>query len=206
MNQITAIIDNTVLANFMDSGQIGILNSSNLIFKTLFVPEAVHYEFLNVKGKLLHARTRFSDGIKIDKGYYRHCNTYDPIILGSFSRKDGVDPGEAEAISQAAKRGISIIITDDRKCRDYIEKKFAHIKTYSTLTIIALLDLSGWLPDRNKNFQQLYMSCSFTAAQLRVAYIQASQHIGITLKGKALSKKSSLKSIIGKRKPSKAIR
>lgn len=191
-----AIIDNTVLVNLIDSGLDDILIKSYTIFSNLFIPETILQEFLNVPEPFLASRQRFADRILFDRGFFRRCNTFDVIVLGELQTERGVDQGEAEAIAQAVRRGISLFLTDDARCRKYVETKRPYLLCRDTPFLIALLDLNQFLLQPNDSWKRLYQRHKFKSSDLRISYQNACNFIGMTPSRKFLSHKSNLKRIL----------
>lgn len=196
MNRI-AIIDNSVLAAFIDAGLIDLLENTRIIFRFFLVPEKVRSEFLDVEPKFLLNRQRFNDLIGADGGFYRLCTTVDKIILGVAESFENIDAGEAEAIAQAQKRKVFLFFTDDQKCRDVIGKNFIWLRTMSTHSLIAALDIAGFLSDAPKVWQTIHSKLGFTHKQLKQAVENAFFLLEITPDKKIISEKSSWKRIFG---------
>ncbi len=194
MNRI-AVIDNSVLVSFIDSGQIDLLHQTQSIFQYLLVPEKVRSEFLNVTSEYLPLRERFADAFNIPNSFYRLCSTYDPILLGIAQTL--VDPGEAEAIAQARKRNVYLFFTDDQDCREVIEKEFSWLRTMGTSSLVAMLDLAGVLSNAPKVWRNLHKVSGFKHPQLKVAVTNAFFLLGIRPDKKLFSEKSSWKRIFG---------
>lgn len=184
-----AIEDNTVLANFLDVGNKDLLDKSRNIFSTFFIPIEILSEFLRVPPPHSGVRERFADGIIFDAGFYRRCNTFDPIILGLLKTEKGIDPGEAEAIAQASARNINIILTDDKKCKKLIKEKYSHIRCFGTPFLIALLDLNKYLNDTEVVWKKFQMRSKFKRKDIREGYREAYVFIGMTPPKKVINRK-----------------
>lgn len=180
MNKV-AILDNSVLANFIDSGQLSILEKARQAFKYFLIPQEICREFLSVSPAYLIARERFAQKLRIDQGFYRLCTTVDPIVMGLLQTQKGVDAGEAEAIAQAVKRNVMTFFTDDRRCEDYIRRHYSHIRCYNSLIIVAILDLLELLPDVKTCWKNLHKFRGFQQADVRAAYERAARDWDIKL-------------------------
>lgn len=191
-----AIVDNTVLANLTDAGLYDFLNKTRTLFEHLYIPEKILEEFLDVPQPYLAIRQRFADGILFDRGFFRRCNTFDPIVLGILKTEQDVDAGEAEAIAQAVKRNITLLLTDDVECRIYVQQNRPYITCHNTAFLVALLDVNKFIPEPEQAWKKLYNRHKFKASDLRDAYFEAYRFLGITPDGKILSEKSSLKRIL----------
>lgn len=191
-----AILDNTVLANLIDAGLGDLLDKSHILFENFYVPEKIMEEFLGVVEPYLSVRQRFADGISFDRGFFRRCNTFDPIVLGVLQTESGVDPGEAEAIAQAVRRNITLLLTDDIDCQTYVRQHRPYIQCRSTTFLVALLDVNEFLPQPNQTWKKLYDHHKFKSSHLREAYNAAFKFIGTAPNRKFLSQKCSLKRIL----------
>lgn len=192
-----AIVDNTVLANLIDAGLSDLLDKSRIVFANFYIPDTVLEEFLHVPEPYFAVRQRFADRIIYDRGFFRRCNTFDSIVLGILQTEPGVDLGEAEAIAQAVRRNITLMLTDDADCQKYIKQKHPYLQCHSTVFLVALLDLNGFLPQPDHNWKRLYRHHKFNSSRLREAYTNAFSFIGVTPDQKILSRKSSMKRILG---------
>ncbi len=191
-----AILDNTVLANLIDAGLSDLLDKSRVLFENFCIPEKIMEEFLDVDEPYLAVRQRFADRILFDRGFFRRCNTFDPIVLGVLQTEAGVDLGEAEAIAQAVRRNITLLITDDVNCRNYIRQHHPYIQCYPTPFLVALLDVNEFLPQPIQVWKKLYDHHKFKSAHLREAYTSAFRYIGTSPNRKSLNQKCSLKQIL----------
>lgn len=191
-----AILDNTVLANFIDSGLIAIFEKLRSIFNHFLIPVEVQNEFLKVPSRYLAERQRFADNIAVDIGFYRLCNSFDPIVQGDLIARVGVDPGEAEAIAQAVRRNVWIFLTDDRRCSKFIASQYPFIRCYNSLFLIALLDTAGYIDEVNQVWKDLNQRINLKSGDLREAYKAAHAFLSLAYDPKAISRKSRLKEIL----------
>jgi predicted nucleic acid-binding protein len=134
-----AVIDNNVLANFLDAGEGALLEQARVVFSQIYIPQQVLTDFLNVSEPYLHQRQRFANNIGTDVDFFRHCYSFDPIVLGLLQSEKGIHSGEAEAIAQAVRRDIPIILTDDVGCKKYVAQNKHSLRCFGTLFIAAIL-------------------------------------------------------------------
>jgi predicted nucleic acid-binding protein len=191
-----AIVDNTVLSNLVDVGLSESLDKIRAMFERLYIPEKILEEFLNVPEPYLSVRQRFADSILYDRGFFRRCNTFDPIILGVLQTQPGIDAGESEAIAQAVKHGVLILLTDDTRCKNYVKKNYSYIICYNTPFLIALLDLNRFIVYPELVWKSLYARHRFKSSDLRNAYLDACNLIGFSPDRKFLNAKCSMKRIL----------
>ncbi|MCU0346146.1 MAG: hypothetical protein MUC59_04345 [Saprospiraceae bacterium] len=195
-----AVIDNTVLANFLDAGQEELLQKAQIVFNHFLIPTKVKDEFLSVEPTFLSKRQVFARNITSDAtGFYRLCTTFDPIILGIAESlvSSGVDSGEAEAIAQAHKQGAKYFFTDDQDCATVVKKEFGWLIPMKTFSLIAILDIHGLLPNAPEVWRFFYQKAGFNHAQLKEAVIDAYSILGVRPDKNTLSVKTSWKRIFG---------
>lgn len=183
-----AIIDNNVLVNLFSTDLLHILASC---FSRIYIPTEIKNEFEKVPEI---NRQNFIHRINSDYGFYRLCDTFDPIILNFVVNK--IHKGESEAIAQSYKRRIPIFLTDDSDCIDFIKKNVLNIKCYTTLTVLALADITGFISNQKEVVNKLYKIHKFKSCDLRDSYNFAYTELGVYLNKKLISKKTSLKYIL----------
>jgi predicted nucleic acid-binding protein len=199
-----AILDNSVLANFIDSGHIDLLLQTQTIFQYFLIPEKIRSEFINVTSEYRPEREHFADTFNYPNSFYRLCTTFDSIILGIAQSL--VDPGEAEAIAQARKQNVYLFFTDDQNCREVIEEEFSWLRTMDTLSLIAMLDIAEVLPNAPDVWRSIYKMSGFDHNQLKQAVNNAFFLIGIRPDKKMVSEKASWKRIFGEPPKKKTVR
>ena len=205
-----AIIDNTAL-NYLvrlnehlasNSHQVhtDIIHSLSLLLRTIHVPTAVKNEFAYA-GALSSDAQRVLDAIEQGKMHFRLCTSYDAIRLAFMSDqwRVGIHAGEAEALSQSQKIGVRYFITDDADCIKAAAWLEPNVRCYSSLVILAALDLHGYLLSREQTLHLFFIHVKpvarrqSVAALLRNAYQEAAKIYGIALSRKELSKLSRTK-------------
>ncbi|MBK9014660.1 MAG: hypothetical protein IPM82_11585 [Saprospiraceae bacterium] len=193
-----AILDNSVLATFMDSGQMDLLDKSRIVFRFFLIPEKVKAEFLNVPPQFLATRQRFADSISIDYGFYRLCTTFDEIVLGILQTTKGIHEGEAQAIAQAQSVMSFYFLLTMKIAKTPLMKDSPHLRTMGTPTLVALLDVAGFLPNAVAVWQTIHQNHGFTYPQLKDAVKNAFLLLGIGHEKKLWQEKTSWKRIFGK--------
>jgi len=183
---MNVLVDNTVLANFVDihfNGKSVIdLIRVTLEFNRMIVPESVKNEFANCpEDKITLSRERLLSNLEsTGPNYYELCTSFDPVILGILSTEKNIHLGEAELIAQAIYRKISVVFTDDKACIKYIKNNYDHLRYYDSCVLIAMLDLYGGIKDTDYNYfiQLCLKKFNFDRLRLKEGYDRAYQIIG----------------------------
>ncbi len=193
MTRPCAIVDTSFLIYSSQIKTAHLLRGLSLIFEYLLIPQEVIREFTPTKN-LPENQVRYKILSRLDpnQGFYRICPAIDYLVFDLLKTVPHVDPGEAEAIAQARKRQVMCIFTDDKKILKHLPEQFNDLRFYSTLTVVALLDLQQQLSDYHKCVEEVYMLRKFTSKEFRKAYLQAASHLGIGLTKKRISEKTSL--------------
>lgn len=201
-----AIFDTTV---FNIAAQIGCCDIISLaaayLFQEILVPQEVKNELAQYP--IIHEPTA---GIRIQsyiqkiekpsKEGLKLCQTLEPVVFALLESK--VDRGEAEAIAQAEKVITKFFFTDDAVCKKELKADYEHIGFYSTLHLISLLDVGGWLPDYTTTIQQYFSYRKLPEnpknkkkelQHFREEYERAIRHFGIAQTKKELDGKTSPK-------------
>jgi len=193
-----AIIDNNVLANFFDIERVDLLNLCRNIFDYILIPERVKIESENYcNGELPEVRKRFLSNIDTMHGFFRLCTTYDPLILTFIKTEKNIHLGEAEAIAQALKRSVSIFITEDKACINYLTHNYNFIRIFDTLFVVAVLNLQQYVSDEDydKVLIELKKKHGYNSKMLRTAYLNAYRFLDLALNKKNFSRKISFSKI-----------
>ena len=95
-------------------------------------------------------------------------------------------------MSQKRSVEAHYILSDDLKFQSAIKSIDSTIKVFTTLHIIAMLDIREFVTDSESIVKTLHSVHPFKSSQLRTAYIESAKELGITLSKKVLSKKCSL--------------
>lgn len=196
--KISAIIDNTVLANFIRIEKLDFLNLLKNLFSEILIPETIKNEFA-YKSELTDTvkRIRFVENLSVDYGFYKLCNSFDRVVFEFMKSEEYIDEGEAEAVAQAERRQVYIFLTDDTKCIEILEKLKPHIRILDSLTLICTLDIRGYLPlDFSSCLAELYTHYKFDSEKIRQSYQKASRFLGLTIDKKKMNKKISMKNIL----------
>jgi predicted nucleic acid-binding protein len=201
------IFDNTVFNFFVRIESANLFHiTKSIITDSVLVPSKVLEELEslgsldeNYMQKILY----WTDQIK-QNYFYQFCSSYDSIVLDFLSGK--IDKGEADAIAQSLKTGVSIFITDDKNCLEFIEDNYSHIKSYSTFFLISLADVHGLLPDYEKTVAEYHKIIGFNSfrkitkklhlQKIRYEYIEAMKYLGINKDKKLISQKTSFLTIL----------
>lgn len=206
------MIDNNVLANFLDAGQAELLQKAQVVFGHFLIPLKVKEEFLNVDNAYLPQRLNFLQNVTSEtEGFYRLCTTYDLITLGIAQSlvSSGLDSGEAEAIAQARKRNVKFFLTDDKDCTEIIKREFGWLLPMRTFALIAMLEIHGLIPNAVETWRFFHSKVGFTHEQLKQAVRDAFSILGVRPDKTIFSELTSWKRIFGhppKRKTSSKVK
>ena len=176
----TAVVDNDALINFTHLKQFNIFNSLRLLFSQIHIPMEVlkEYEVMKLKEP---DRIWFLEKLRPDQGFYSLCTKYDSISLVILKTIKDIDAGEAEAVAQHQKLGAHYIISDDRLFKIALSKKFPRIKVFSSLHIIAMLDLNKFINNRYELLQRLHLMSPINRETLINVYQESATELGITI-------------------------
>lgn len=192
-----AIVDNSFLAYSSKFKQANLFKGLRLFFDYILFPAEVLAEF-QPKNDLPEnqIRNQIIGQIQISQGFYRRCIRTDPVTYTLLKTIDKVDPGEAETIAQSLTMSIPYILMDDKKALKHLPDFLNSIRVYNTLTVISLMDISQYIQDYDGCIRGIHSIRKFKSRDLRKSYLQAQEHIGITLSKKHISYKTSLKRIL----------
>ncbi len=204
----SAIFDNTVF-NFMAR-----MNSINLylLTKSLFqervlVPSEIltEMELLSYRSHYKARITQWADNIR-SKRFYEMCNSYDPVVL-EFARSI-IDKGEADAVAQSKKTGVSVFISDDFECLPFINQNHGYLRCYSTYFLLSLADVQDLLPNYEIVLSEYLSLLRYSnmrekarkelKGRMRFEYQEALKVYGLENDKKRISKKTSLDTILKK--------
>ncbi len=176
----TAVVDNDALINFTHLKKFNIFNSLRLLFSQIHIPMEVlkEYEVMKLKEP---DRIWFLEKLRPDQGFYSLCTKYDSISLVILKTIKDIDAGEAEAVAQHQKLGAHYIISDDRLFKIALSRKFPRIKVFSSLHIIAMLDLNTFINNRYELLQKLHSVSPINSEILINAYQESATELGITI-------------------------
>ena len=194
----TAVIDNSSLIylSHLHKSKPFFHNLSSL-FHTLYFPSEVVDEY--AKGAVLEPhREWIIQRLNPEQGFYRFCNTYDSIILNTITGFKGIDKGEAETYAQLKKVNAHLIISDDKPFIVAIKQLDGNLQVYTTLHIISWLEQMKFIPEWNNLIIALHNVRPFKSRELREAYLEVAERLGIFIPKKIVSEKCGLKKILGK--------
>ena len=197
MARPVAIIDTSFLIYSTKLKEVNLLGGMRLLFDHILLPKEIINEF-TPKRNLPENKIRHEilSQIQINQGFYRLCTSLDHIIYQELIVQKTIDPGEAEVISQSQYRSIRFILMDEKRALKNLSESFSHIRFYSTITILAILELNGFLPNYNKCITELYSIRKFSAKDLRESFNHAMNYTQRHLSKKDLNPKISLKKIL----------
>jgi hypothetical protein len=202
-----ALIDSTALSYFADLNDVmerlgargfDVFNLATNLIPKLYVPVRIQTEFAKLGTLPVHGAVL--DRIQRSRPPFTLCLHRDPFTAAFLSSEkiQGLDAGEAEAISQSDRLNVRLFITDDIACVRAIEKYRPVIRCVNTLVVLAALDLSGYFAERDVVFGA-YLSLyqkpkgSSPSTLLRNAYLAAASRYSLAIDKKTLNRKSSVK-------------
>lgn len=188
------IIDNSVLRLIPSFKSFNFYNQVKLLFSEVLIPQEIKLEFAKSMDHYPE-RQKILDTIRIAKSFYVLCTTYDPVVLDTIKTIKGIDKGEAEAAAQYKKTTVFGILSDDYVFWKAAQQAQLNLRFIDSLYVFALLDIQGFLPDRQECFKEYYAKRKFDAKKLRVAYEQAYSHLSIQHTKKQLSEKCNLQKL-----------
>jgi len=167
----------------------------NSLFHTIYFPSEVIKEFAKGAIKEPH-RNWILDRLKPEQGFYRHCNTYDSFVLITVEKYKGIDKGEAETYAQLKKVNAHFIISDDRAFINALKTLDSTIQVYTTLHLVCWLERLKLIPNWENLIQSIHQLRPFKSQELRIAYIEVTERLGLPLDKKVVSNKCSLSKIL----------
>ena len=128
----SAIIDSTALINLE---YLDLTLKLSQFFSVILVPTLVEEE--------VNRRHRFRYRMKTfyESGVFKKCKTSNAWNRQLLQYEEGIDEGEADAITQAQEQEIPVFIGDDKAARESAEKMGK--KSVGTAGILARLYLQG---------------------------------------------------------------
>ena len=109
--------------------------------------------------------------------------------------KKDIDRGEAEVYAQQKKVNAHYIISDDIKFHKAIKAVDRNVKILTILHIIAMLDIRELLVNTNEIIKTLHLHYKFKSRQLRSAYIESANELGLDLPKSKLNYRCSFKQL-----------
>ena len=167
----------------------------NNLFHTIYFPSEVVKEYARGSAKEPH-REWILQRLNPEQGFYRLCNTYDSFVMITVENYKGIDKGEAETYAQLKKVNAHLIISDDKPYINALKQLDSSIKVYSTLHLICWLEVSGLIPNWLELIREIHKIRPFQSKELREAYLEVAQKLGLSILKKEISKKCSLSKIL----------
>lgn len=190
----TAVIDNDTLINLTKLKHHNIFNSIRFLFSQIHIPQEVRKEYeLQVERE--PDRVWILERLRPNEGFYSFCTRYDSMTLTLLKGKKYIDKGEAETVAQQKEVNAHYILSDDIKFQKAIRSIDSRIKIFTTLHIIAMLDIRKFIANPDEMVKTLHSFNPFTSSHLRSVYIESAEELGITLSKKFLNNKCSIKKL-----------
>jgi predicted nucleic acid-binding protein len=187
----TAVIDNDTLVNLTKLKQHDIFNAIRFLFSQIHIPQEVRKEY-EVQEAKEPDRVWVLERLRPNEGFYSFCTRYDSATFTLLRGVKDIHKGEAEAVAQKRSVDAHYILSDDIKFQIAIKKVDSTIKVFTTLHIIAMLDIRKFVANPESIVKSLHSVHPFKSSHLRTAYIESAKELGITLSKKVLNNKCSL--------------
>jgi predicted nucleic acid-binding protein len=107
----------------------------------------------------------------------------------------GIDKGEAEAVAQMKKVHAHYILSDDNKFKKAIAKIDSSVKVFTTLHLIAMLDIQNVILNQAELVRALHKFYGFKEGQLKLAYKESAKEFGLALTRKRLNERCSFRKL-----------
>lgn len=189
---LTAVIDNVTLVNLTKLKHHHVFSSLRNLFSQIHIPQQVRKEY-EVQISKEPDRVWVLERLRPNEGFYSACDRYDTISLTVIKGIKGIDAGEAEAVAQYRNVNSSYILSDDHRFKKAILSFDPRIKVLSTLHIIAMLDIRQLIVNVDEIIKSLYSVHPFSSNNLRKAYKDSANELGIPVSKKILNAKCSFK-------------
>lgn len=190
----SAVIDNATLVNLTKLKHLYIFDSLRLLFNQIHIPQEVAKEYEIQRAKEPE-RVWVLERLRPNEGFYSFCTQYDSGVLGILNGQKHIDKGEAEAVAQQKRVNAHYILSDDIKFKNAIRSIDSKVRVFSTLHIIAMLDIRQFIIDYEVIVKTLHSVHQFESSHLRLAYMESARELGIKLTKKALNSKCSFKKL-----------
>ncbi len=183
------IIDNDCLVNLTGLERFNVFSLLRNVFSQILIPVEVKNEYEKYLEKE-PKRIFILDRLRPNEGFWSLCSISDSYSTDLLLKHNGIDKGEAEVISQSEKTGVNVIISDDTKFKTAYNKLNKNARIYSSLFLLALLDIHNYLNSPVDIFKELYKIRPFKHSDLKEAYNQASAELQISFEPVKISRKT----------------
>ncbi len=164
-----------------------------MLFDRLLVPTEVANEF-NAGSQIEPERVAVTDAI--DQGFLlEKCTRYDSLIVELYKSKQGIDPGEAEALAQQLEIDSNFIWSDDKKFKAQIEGQLLGVRVFNTVHIVAFLELNEFLPDYPSLVKAVHKVRKIKAKGFPHVYKTAAEYLGIKLSTSEIRQKTDFEAL-----------
>lgn len=188
----TAVIDNDTLVYLTKLNHHGIFDLLRSLFRQIHIPQEVRKEY-EVQLSREPERVYLLEKLWPNEGFYSFCTRYDNMVLTFIQGVKNIHKGEAEVIAQQKAVNAHYILSDDLRFHKAIKAIDSTVKIFTTLHIIAMLDIQNDLVNSDKIVKTLHQYYKFESYDLRTAYIESAKELGFTLPKKVLNNKCSFK-------------
>lgn len=204
MKTTYAIFDSTVFNIAARIRSCDLITLAFNLFEYILVPQEVSIEVgkytpKNHEIEVYRKMQSYLKQIRPDSRGLQLCTDYDPIIYGVVQSHKNIHLGEAEAIAQAQKRQVKFIFTDDKSCIKSLEGIYRQIDFGSTLFLMSMLDVQGYLPNYKETIYEYHKYKPIKNREdkefFRSQYKKALHLYGLPDNKKKINEKTSLKKL-----------
>jgi len=188
----TVIFDNASLVNLTHLHHFNIFQTLRSIFDRVHIPSEIKVEY---ERGLPFEPDRAWLLRELDKrrSFFSYCIQFDSVSLDILKSVEGIDAGEAAAAAQYKVINAHYIISDDLRFTAAIREHDKRVRIYTTLHVIAMLDINQLLADYDEIIRTLHVRHPFTSNVLRTAYKEVIKELGLPVSKTILNKKCSFK-------------
>ena len=190
----SGVIDNDTLVNLTKLKHHNIFNTIRFLFSQIHIPQEIAKEY-EVQVAREPDRVWVLNKLRPNEGFFSFCSRYDSVTFTVLRGVKDVDKGEAEAVAQKKAVEAHYILSDDQRFQTAIKKLDSTIKVFTTLHIIAMLDLRQLVENYEAIIKNLHSVHPFKSSHLRTAYRESAEELGIALSKKVLNRKCGLKGL-----------
>lgn len=189
-----AVIDNASLVNLTKLKHYNVFQSLTFLFSQIHIPAEVKREY-EIRLDKEPERAWLLERLRPNQGFYSFCTRYDTLSFELLKTVKGIDKGEAEAAAQQKEVGAHYVLSDDIKFQSAIRSLNSTVKIFTTLHVLAMLDIRELLLSPEKVIKTFHTVHPFKSNYLRAVYTESAKELGIVMSKKILNNKCSFKKL-----------